>query len=80
MDDMLKFLAVRIEEDRRAAADTGAVGSHLRLLGSVERLADDFGRFPDPWDGRTHGMLYALRVLAQTYAAHPDYQAEEWHP
>ncbi|MFE7387976.1 DUF6221 family protein [Streptomyces sp. NPDC057582] len=84
MDDMLKFLAARIEEDRRHAASAHGcaafLDSHLRVLDSIERLADDFRGFPDPWDGRTDGLMYALRVLARTYAAHPDYRAEEWHP
>ncbi|MET9877399.1 DUF6221 family protein [Actinacidiphila glaucinigra] len=83
MEDMLKFLTARIEEDRRhtiGVHDGSAVlDSHLRMLDAIERLAGDL-RGPDPWDSLVHGLLHALRVLAQTYSVHPDYREEEWHP
>ncbi|KAF3463139.1 DUF6221 family protein [Streptomyces sp. Tu 3180] len=83
MDDLLKFLAARIDEDRHHAADTtgseALPGSHLPLLDSIETLVNEYRSMADPWDGRTHGLTYALRALAQAYAAHPAYR-QEWHP
>ncbi|MFE5616275.1 DUF6221 family protein [Streptomyces sp. NPDC056524] len=83
MDDLLKFLAARISDDRQVVADTigseALLASHLSLLDSVEVLANDYTRMPDPWDGRTHGLTHALRVLAQAYEAHPAYE-QEWRP
>ncbi|WP_392872386.1 DUF6221 family protein [Streptomyces sp. LN499] len=83
MDELLKFLAARIGDDRQVVADIigreALLASHLALLNSVEVLANDYRRMPDPWDGRTHGLTHALRVLAQAYEAHPAYE-EEWRP
>ncbi|MCX4739096.1 DUF6221 family protein [Streptomyces antibioticus] len=83
MDDLLQFLAACISEDRRHVADTSdseaLLDSHLHILDSIEALANDYSGMPDPWDGRTHGLTHALRVLAQAYAAHPAYR-EEWRP
>ncbi|MFE6228732.1 hypothetical protein [Streptomyces sp. NPDC057854] len=79
-EEMLKFLAARIEEDRRHMVGAGVGGSHLELLDSITKLTDEYRRFPDPWDERAYGLLYALRILARTYATHPDYQEEQWHP
>ncbi|MFF3937865.1 DUF6221 family protein [Streptomyces phaeofaciens] len=83
MDDLLKFLAARISEDGHHVADTrggdALLDSHLRILDAMEVPANDCSGMPDPWDGRTHGLTHALRVLAQAYAAHPAYR-EEWRP
>ncbi|MFE7388372.1 DUF6221 family protein [Streptomyces sp. NPDC057582] len=83
MDDLLKFLAARISEDRHRVADIigseALLAGYLSLLDSIEVLANDYRRMPDPWDGRTHGLTHALRVLAQAYAAHPAYN-QEWRP
>ncbi|WP_437064346.1 DUF6221 family protein [Streptomyces sp. enrichment culture] len=84
MDDLLKFLAARIDEDRHHVASShgsaALLGVHLRMLDSIERLAEEYRGLADPWDGRTHGLTYALRVLALVYAEHPAYREQEWHP
>ncbi|MFI0961231.1 DUF6221 family protein [Streptomyces sp. NPDC021080] len=83
MEEMLQFLASRIDEDRRHAAGTvgseALLDSHLPLLDAVERLANEYSSMPDPWDGRTHGFTDALRIIAQAYATHPAYH-DEWRP
>ncbi|MFE9628336.1 DUF6221 family protein [Streptomyces sp. NPDC006527] len=83
MEELLQFLASRIDEDRRHVADTvgseALLDSHLPLLDAVETLADEYRSMADPWDGRTHGFTDALRILAQAYAAHPAYR-DEWRP
>ncbi len=83
MEELLQFLASRIDEDRRHVADAVGSGtlldSHLFMLDAVETLASEYGSMADPWDGRTHGFTDALRILTQAYAAHPAYR-EEWRP
>ncbi|MFD8380636.1 DUF6221 family protein [Streptomyces sp. NPDC059679] len=83
MEELLQFLASRIDEDRLHVASTvgneALLDSHLPLLDAVETLADEYRSMADPWDGRTHGFTDALRILAQAYAAHPAYH-DEWRP
>ncbi|MFE7184362.1 DUF6221 family protein [Streptomyces erythrochromogenes] len=83
MEELLQFLASRIDEDRRQAAHEVGSGSlldsHLLLLAAVETPASEYRGMADPWDGRTHGFSDALRILAQAYTAHPAYR-EEWRP
>jgi hypothetical protein len=85
MDDLLKFLRARNEEDNHAYAYVvGTFGtealldSHLPMLDLIDMLARDF-KVMDPMDPRAAGLAYALRVLAQSYAEHPQYR-EEWRP
>ncbi|CAL9676475.1 hypothetical protein SUDANB15_07803 (plasmid) [Streptomyces sp. enrichment culture] len=60
MDDLLKFLATRIDEDGHYAADTtgseALPDSHLPMPDSIEKPADGYRSMVDPWDGRTHGL------------------------
>ncbi|MET9694687.1 hypothetical protein ABZY81_40890 [Streptomyces sp. NPDC006514] len=81
MEDLLKFLAARIGEDKAHAVDAidngGTPGSFLPLLEAVEALMDEYRGLSDPWDGRTHGFTTALRVLSEAYATHSAYR-EEW--
>ncbi|WP_460067937.1 DUF6221 family protein [Streptomyces sp. YKOK-I1] len=85
MDDLLKFLRARNEEDNHAyayAAHTfggeALLDSHLPMLDLVDMLARNF-KVMDPTDSRIAGLGYALRVLAQSYAEHPEYR-EAWRP
>lgn len=80
MDDLLKFLHARYEADNHAYADvayrSGAnalLDSHLPMLDLVDMLARDYAAM-DPSDARFAGLGHALRVLAQSYAEHPDYR------
>lgn len=52
--------------------------SHLPMLDLIDMLARDY-KAMDPSDSRTAGLAYALRVLSQSYAEHPDYR-NEWRP
>lgn len=52
--------------------------SHLPMLDLIDMLTRDHTAM-DPSDPRSAGLTYALRVLAQSYAEHPDYR-EEWRP
>ncbi|MGW7027087.1 DUF6221 family protein [Streptomyces xanthophaeus] len=85
MDDLLKFLAARINDDNHAyayVAETmggeALLDSHLPILDLIEHLANDYNAM-DPSDSRSAGLEYALRVLGQAYAEHPAYQ-QEWRP
>ncbi|MFE9427748.1 DUF6221 family protein [Kitasatospora sp. NPDC006697] len=85
MDNLLKFLHARNEADNHAYAEVAyrfggdaLLDSHLPMLDLVDMLARDYEAM-DPSDARFTGLRYALRVLAQSYAEHPDYQAE-WRP
>ncbi|AKJ15910.1 hypothetical protein ABB07_39585 (plasmid) [Streptomyces incarnatus] len=51
---------------------------HPPMLDLVDMLARK-NETMDPSDTRSAGLRYALRVLAQSYAEHPDYRAE-WRP
>ncbi|WP_419664812.1 DUF6221 family protein [Streptomyces sp. 2-1] len=84
MDDLLKFLRARIEEDNHAYAyvaqtlgGEALLDSHLPMLDLIDMLARDYNAM-DPTDARHAGLTYAIRVLAQSYAEHPAYQ-QEWH-
>ncbi|MEV8457561.1 DUF6221 family protein [Streptomyces sp. NPDC052097] len=48
------------------------------MLDLVDMLARDY-KAMDSSDPRFTGLEYTLRVLAQSYAEHPDYRAE-WRP
>ncbi|MFD3666264.1 DUF6221 family protein [Streptomyces sp. NPDC058659] len=48
------------------------------MLDLIDMLARDREAM-DPTDPRFAGLTYALRVLAQSYAEHPDYR-REWRP
>ncbi|WP_101383027.1 DUF6221 family protein [Kitasatospora sp. GP30] len=83
MDDLLRFLRARNLEDNHAYAYVARVfgaeailDSHLPMLDLIDMLARDHAAM-DPSDPRSVGLAYALRVLAQSYAEHPDYR-EEW--
>ncbi|WP_169796205.1 DUF6221 family protein [Streptomyces hirsutus] len=85
MDDLLKFLHARYEADNHAYADVayrfGAdalLDSHLPMLDLVDMPARDYEAM-DPSEARFAGLGHALRVLAQSYAEHPDYR-EGWRP
>ncbi|MFE3206517.1 DUF6221 family protein [Embleya sp. NPDC059237] len=85
MDDLLKFLHARNEADNHAYAyvahcfgGDALLDSHLPMLDLVDMLARDYEGM-DPSDTRFAGLGYALRVLTQSYAEHPDYR-EEWRP
>lgn len=85
MDDLLKFLRARNEEDNHAHAyvahtfgGEALLDSHLPMLDLIDMLARDF-KVMDSTDSRIAGLGYALRVLAQSYAEHSDYR-EEWRP
>ncbi|GHA84590.1 hypothetical protein GCM10010305_30440 [Streptomyces termitum] len=81
----MKFLVARIMDDNHAyayVADTlggeSLLDSHLPMLDLIEQLAHDCTTM-HPSDSRSAGLEYALRVLGQSYAAHPAYQ-QEWRP
>ncbi|WP_331729167.1 DUF6221 family protein (plasmid) [Streptomyces sp. NBC_01003] len=83
MDDLLKFLRARIEEDNHAYAYVAQtfgrdalLDSHLPMLHLIDMLARDYTAM-DPADSRHAGLHHAIRVLAQLYAEHPAYQ-QEW--
>ncbi|OKJ15808.1 DUF6221 family protein [Kitasatospora sp. CB01950] len=85
MDDLLRFLRARTMEDNHAYAYVAQVlggeallGSHLPMLDLIDLLARDHATM-DRSDPRAAGLAYALRVLAQSYAEHPDYR-EDWRP
>ncbi|WP_380285800.1 DUF6221 family protein [Kitasatospora purpeofusca] len=85
MDDLLRFLRTRNAEDDHAYAYVAHVfggeallDSHLPMLDLIDTLARDHAAM-DPSDPRSTGLAHALRVLAQSYAEHPDYR-EEWRP
>ncbi|MEU4354463.1 DUF6221 family protein [Streptomyces virginiae] len=85
MDDLLKFLVARINDDNHAyayVAETmggeALLDSHLPMLDLIEQLANDYNAMA-PSDSRSAGLAYALRVLGQSYAGHPAYQ-QEWRP
>ncbi|MFE4357794.1 MULTISPECIES: DUF6221 family protein [Streptomycetaceae] len=85
MDDLLRFLRARNEEDNHAYAYVAHVfgpeallDSHLPMLDLVDQLAQE-GIAMDPSDPRAAGLAYALRVLAQSYHDHPGYR-EQWRP
>ncbi|MFI1100798.1 DUF6221 family protein [Streptomyces melanogenes] len=85
MDDLLKFLRARIEEDNHAYAyvaqtfgGEALLDSHLPMLDLIEMLAQDY-KVMEPTDARHAGLTYAIHALAQSYAEHPAYQ-QEWRP
>ncbi|MFJ3799929.1 DUF6221 family protein [Streptomyces sp. NPDC090088] len=85
MDDLVKFLVARINDDDHAYAYVAGtlsgealLDSHLPMLDLIEQLANNY-KAMDPSDSRSAGLAYALRVLAQSYAEHPAYQWE-WRP
>ncbi|NEB02562.1 hypothetical protein [Streptomyces sp. SID13726] len=82
MDDLLKFLRARIEEDNHAYAyvaqtfgGEALLDSHLPMLDLIDMLVRDYTAM-DPEDPRHEGLTYAIRLLAQSYAEHPAYQPE----
>ncbi|MFC8584471.1 DUF6221 family protein [Streptomyces sp. NPDC057217] len=85
MDDLLKFIHARYEADNHAYAEVAhrfggeaILDSHLPMLDLIDMLARDREAM-DPTDPRFVGLTYTLRMLAQSYAEHPDYR-EEWRP
>ncbi|MFF8481174.1 DUF6221 family protein [Streptomyces antibioticus] len=85
MDDLLKFLVARLNDDNHAYAyvaqtmgGEAILDSHLPMLDLIEQLARDY-RAMDLADSRSAGLAYTLRVLAQSYAEHPAYR-QEWRP
>lgn len=85
MDDLVKFLVARINDDNHAYAYVaGTLGgealldSHLPMLDLIEQLANDY-RAMDASDPRAAGLAHALRVLGQSYVEHPAYQ-QGWCP
>jgi len=85
VDDLLKFLHARYEADNHACAyvahcfgGDALLDSHLPMLDLVDILARDYEAM-EPSDARFAGLRYALRVLPQSYAEHPDYR-EAWRP
>ncbi|GGS23634.1 hypothetical protein Snoj_20070 [Streptomyces nojiriensis] len=85
MNDLLKFLVARIMDDNHAYAHVSEtmggealLDSHLPMLDLTEQLAHEY-RAIAPADPRAAGLGYAIRVLAQSYAGHPEYR-QEWRP
>jgi hypothetical protein len=85
MDDLIKFMRARNEEDNHAYAyvahcfgGEAILDSHLPMLDQVSMLVDEY-EATDPADVRHAGLAYALRVLAQSYDEHPGYR-QEWRP
>ncbi|WP_037913309.1 DUF6221 family protein [Actinacidiphila yeochonensis] len=85
MDEVLKFIHARYEWDNHAYAEVAyrfggdaLLDSHLPMLDLVDMLARECEAM-EPADPRVTGLAYALRVLAQSYADHPDYR-EAWRP
>lgn len=85
MDDLVGFIRARYEEDCHTFAYVADVfggkallDSHLPMLDLVCHLADEYAAMGAA-DPRSAGLAHALRVLAQSYAEHPDYR-EEWRP
>ncbi|WP_330461036.1 DUF6221 family protein [Streptomyces sp. NBC_00820] len=85
MNDLVKFLRDRNMADNHAYADVACrfggdavLDSHLPMLDMVDMLAADCAAM-DPADPRHTGLVYALKVLAQSYDEHPDYR-REWRP
>ncbi|WP_327350753.1 hypothetical protein [Streptomyces sp. NBC_01304] len=83
MDDLLKFLHARIEEDNHAYAyvaqtfgGDALLDSHLPMLDLIDMLVRDYAAM-DPADPRRAGLRHAIRVLAQSHAEHSAYQ-QEW--
>ncbi|MEV7004005.1 DUF6221 family protein [Streptomyces sp. NPDC093982] len=85
MNDHVKFLRDRNMSDNHAYAEVAhrfggdaLLDSHLPMLDLVDMLARDYEAM-DLADTRHEDLAYALKVLAQSYAEHPDYR-QEWHP
>ncbi|MER6141663.1 DUF6221 family protein [Streptomyces sparsogenes] len=85
MDALVKFVRDRNMADNHAYAEVAhrfggdaLLDSHLPMLDLVDALAGEYQAM-DPADARHAGLAYALRVLAQAYAEHPDYR-QEWRP
>jgi phosphoribosyl 1,2-cyclic phosphodiesterase len=85
MHHLLTFLRARNEEDNHAYAyiahtlgKEALLDSHLPMLDLIDMLVRDYEAM-NPEDPRSIGLAYALRVLAQSYAEHPDYR-KEWLP
>ncbi|MQY04908.1 DUF6221 family protein [Actinomadura macrotermitis] len=85
MDNLVRFIHARYEADCHAFAYVAQVfggeallDSHLPMLDLIDSLARDYTAM-GPDDPRSAGLAHALRVLAQSYAEHPDYR-QEWRP
>ncbi|MFF0087901.1 DUF6221 family protein [Streptomyces canus] len=85
VDELLRFLHARYEADNHAYAEVAyrfggdaLLDSHLPMLDLFDMLAREYEAM-DRSDTRLAGLRYALCVLAQSYAEHPDYRAE-WRP
>jgi hypothetical protein len=83
--DLLLFLQARNEADNHAYAEVAyrfggdaLLDSHLPMLDLIDMLTREYEAM-DPADPRFAGLTYTLRVLAQSYAGHPEYR-EEWRP
>ncbi|MFJ9929996.1 DUF6221 family protein [Streptomyces misionensis] len=83
--DLLEFLLARVMDDNHAyayVADTiggeALLDSHLPMLDLTGQLAREHKEM-DSGDPRSAGLAYAIRVLAQSYAEHPDYR-RAWRP
>jgi hypothetical protein len=85
MDELVRFLRERNMADQHAYAyvaqrfgGDALLDSHLPMLDVVDMLAVQYEAM-DPADARHAGLAYALNMLAQSYAEHPDYR-QEWRP
>ncbi|MEW2131878.1 DUF6221 family protein [Streptomyces sp. NPDC005435] len=85
MSDFIRFLRERNMADGHAYAyvaqlfgGDALLDSHLPMLDLIDMLAGEYEAM-DPADARHEGLTYALRVLTQSYAEHPDYR-REWRP
>ncbi|EYT81300.1 hypothetical protein CF54_20410 [Streptomyces sp. Tu 6176] len=85
MDDLVRFLRDRNMADNHTYAEVAhrfggdaLLDSHLPMLDLVDMLARQYEAM-DPADARHAGLAYALNMLAQSYAEHPDYR-QEWRP
>lgn len=85
VSDFVRFLRERNMADNHAYADVAhrfggdaLLDSHLPMLDLVDMLVREYEAM-EPADARREGLAYALKVLAQSYAEHPDYR-REWRP
>ncbi|MEU6242255.1 DUF6221 family protein [Streptomyces sp. NPDC047024] len=85
MSGFVKFLRDRNMVDGHTYADVAhrfggdaLLDSHLPMLDLIDMLAREYEAM-EPADARHEGLTYALKVLAQSYAEHPDYR-QEWRP
>jgi len=85
VDDLVKFLQARVNEDEHRYAYVAhtfggdvLLDSHLPMLDQVSMLVRTFEAM-GPTDERYAGLEFALKVMAQSYFDHAGYR-QEWQP